>query len=93
MDKRLEIEFPEIEFDTNDIMMKAEKIIEKKRKRDQIIFLLVIIFLGIVLFQSLINYQSYFIFIQIAFLLILSPTVLLLNYLKSGYVKGHNHEY
>ena len=38
MDKRLEVEFPEIEFNTNDIMIKAEKIIEKKRKRDQSIF-------------------------------------------------------
>ena len=65
MDKRLEIEFPEIEFDTNDIMMKAEKIIEKKRRRDQRIFLVLIILLGIVLFQSFMNYQNYYIIIQL----------------------------
>ncbi len=93
MDRRLEIEFPEIEFDTNDIMIKAEKIIEKKRKRDQSIFLVVIILLGIVLFQSFVNYQNYYIIIQLVILFVISPVVLLLNYINSGFVKGHNHEY
>ena len=93
MDKRLEVEFPEIEFNTNDIMIKAEKIIEKKRKRDQSIFLVIIIFLGIVLFQSFVNYQNYYIIIQIVILFVISPVVLLINYMNSGFVKGHHHEY
>jgi hypothetical protein len=93
MDKRLDIKFPKIEFDTSAIILEAEHIIEKKQKRDSMIFVGLILLMGSALLISLVYMQQYFIIVQIVLMVIISPLVLLGNFINKFMRKGHSHEY
>ena len=93
MDKRLDIKFPKIEFDTSVIILEAEHIIEKKQKRDSVIFVGLILLMGSALLISLVYMQQYFIIVQIVLMVIISPLVLLGNFINKFMRKWHSHEY
>jgi type IV secretory pathway TrbL component len=93
MDKRLQVDFPDIEFDSSLIIKEAELRIEKKRKHEQLIFIVIIAFLGIVMLLSLICFQQFFIVFQICIMVIVSPIILLFNFLRRESGKGHSHGY
>ncbi len=93
MDKRFQVDFPDIEFDTSSIMKEAQARIEKKRKHDQMLFIVVIAILGVVMLTSLIYFQQFFIVFQISIMVVVSPIILLFNFLRRVSKKGHSHGY
>lgn len=93
MDDRLNITYPEITFDPQEMVLEAERRLARRRRRDQWVFLSVILMIGAVMLGSLIYYQVAFVWAQLALMLIISPGVLLLNFILRRSRRGHSHGY
>jgi|LGVE01.1.fsa_nt_gb asparagine N-glycosylation enzyme membrane subunit Stt3 len=92
-DKKIDIVFPEINFDTNEIIIEAERRIKRKNNMDQIKYIAILVVLSIVMIFFLVYYQYYFIIFQVLLMGIISPLVLLYNFYKKIKGKEHNHGY
>ena len=92
-DKKMDIVFPEINFNANEIIIEAERRIEKKKKNDQIKFIVLLgVFLSIMV-SILLYSQSYFIILQVLIMMIISPMVMLYNFYVMTKSKEHAHGY
>jgi len=92
-DKKIEIVFPEIDFDTNEIIIEAERRMKRKNEMDWIKYFAILIILSAFMISFLVYFQNYFIVFQALLIGILSPLVLLYNFHKKIKGKEHNYEY
>ncbi len=93
MDKKIEIVFPDINFDTSEIIIEAERRIKRKNNMDQIKYITILVVLSIVMISFLVYYQNYFIIFQVLLMVIISPLVLLYNFYTRIKGKENNHGY